>query len=571
MSVFKSIFNLPKQIRAKIVKLSILSFLNSITEMIGFSLYIPIIILLFYKQGDSKRAIIDKIALNFGITNPLEIIISLGAALLIISVLKIAIQIKINSKINKNHYETYNWAVKYKLEQTLSNGLQYIKDNTTATLTHNICFATYTFTFGYLKPLVQLISDIFTIIAITAIAASINPLSALIVMLIFIPAITIYLLLYKDRLSKLGQKENSSRKNQMRIVNEALRGYAEIKVNNYLPIITERLDAELEEHKQIKRETDNRRELFTRPTEALVLISIIVIVALASIPTLKANFTPLFLGVLAAAVLKLLPTIKSALSASATMKNSHHAVEIIYNDNFSSTNEESPSIIKSNDSKASSVKLDASLIEVKSVKFAFRDSAIILNNINLLINTGDIIGIKGKSGAGKTTLIHLLLGLIKPTEGDVLISGELLDDSSISAWHKRVAYVSQDTFMLNSPILENIQMNNPFDKNKLDQIIEMTALDKFIQSLPKKEYSLPGEAGVKLSGGLKQRVALARALYKEADLIILDEATSSLDAQTEAEVLNTLKFIKEKNKNLTIIIVSHREAPITLCNKIYEI
>lgn len=571
MSVFKSMICLPEQLRAKIVKLSILSFLNSITEMIGFSLYIPIILLLFYKQGDPKRAIIDKLAHNLGLTSPLEIIIFVGTFLLLVSVVKITIQIKINSKINRNHYETYNWAVRYKLEQTLSCGLQYIKDNTTATLTHNICFATYTFTFGYLKPLVQLISDIFTIIAVSAIAASINLLSAFIVMLIFVPALTIYLVLYKDRLSKLGQQENTSRKNQMRIVNEALRGYAEIRVNNYLPTITERLDTELEEHKQIKRETDNRRELFTRPTEALVLISIIIIVALASIPTLKVNFTPLFLGVLAAAVLKLLPTIKSALSASATIKSSHHTVEIIFNDNFSSTNHENTYIINSISSHVSYKNPNASLIEVKNVEFAFKDSSIILNDINLVINTGDVVGIKGESGAGKTTLIHLLLGLFKPTKGDVLISGKPLDDTLISAWHKRVSYVSQDTFMLNASISENIQMNNPFDKNKLDQIIEMTALDKFIQSLPNKEYSLPGEAGVKLSGGLKQRVALARALYKEAELIILDEATSSLDAQTEADILNTLKFIKEKSKNLTIIIVSHREAPITLCNKIYEI
>ena len=209
------------------------------------------------------------------------------------------------------------------------------------------------------------------------------------------------------------------------------------------------------------------------------------------------------------------------------------------------------------------------IINIKNLKFSYKNSEKkILNNINLEIRKNDCIGIIGESGAGKSTFIDVLMGLNKPTKGEIT-----LDDVNIlqnrRGWQKMIGYVPQSIYLIDESIKKNIAFGeDDVNIGKLNQVLKQSGLEQFVENLANKENTIIGEKGAKISGGERQRIAIARSLYKNPDLIIFDEATSSLDLETEKKVLETIKHLKEEK---TLIIISHRMNTLNYCNKIYEL
>jgi ABC-type multidrug transport system fused ATPase/permease subunit len=209
-------------------------------------------------------------------------------------------------------------------------------------------------------------------------------------------------------------------------------------------------------------------------------------------------------------------------------------------------------------------------IEIKNIKVFYNNpNKTVLNNISLKISKGDCVGIIGKSGAGKSTLLDTLMGLIKPNAGNILVDGKSIY-KNLRSWQKLIGYVPQSIYLIDDSIEKNIAFGeNEQDINirNLINCAKDAEIFDLINNLPKKEKSLVGEKGSKLSGGEKQRIAIARSLYISPEIIIFDEATSSLDAQTEKKIVDS---IKKLSKNKTVIIVSHKISSLNICNKIYE-
>jgi len=215
-------------------------------------------------------------------------------------------------------------------------------------------------------------------------------------------------------------------------------------------------------------------------------------------------------------------------------------------------------------------------IHLKNISFKYPESEeYIFKNIDLEIKKGDCLGIVGQSGSGKSTLADILMTLQFPNEGQYLLDNNDLYDKSKSInlqnWRSSIAQVPQKIFLSDATISENIAFG--IDKEKIDTdrlylSAKLSSLDEYINSLPLKYDSIVGESGAFLSGGQIQRMAIARALYKGAQLLILDEATSSLDNKTEDSIINSIKKIKGK---VTIIFISHRSRTLDICDKIIEI
>ena len=181
-----------------------------------------------------------------------------------------------------------------------------------------------------------------------------------------------------------------------------------------------------------------------------------------------------------------------------------------------------------------------------------------------------MVGIIGKSGTGKTTLVNILIGLLSPTRGKILVD-EVDISKNIKGWQKNLFLVQQDNFIFDDTIKKNITLGlNDEDINleRYNECIQDAALKDFIKNLPNKDNTITGEDGIKISGGQKQRLSIARALYHNPEVLVLDEATSSLDLETEKEILSSLNNIKGKK---TIFIISHRESSLKLCNKIIRL
>ncbi len=215
-------------------------------------------------------------------------------------------------------------------------------------------------------------------------------------------------------------------------------------------------------------------------------------------------------------------------------------------------------------------------IKFKNVSYKYKTrNKMALDNINLSIKKGEKFGIIGSTGCGKTTLIDLLIGLLKPTKGEISIDNKILYDLSdqelISSWRKSISHVPQNIYLTDSTIAENIAFidnKENINYSKLKKVAKLAKIDEFINTLPLGYQSIVGERGLNISGGQRQRIGIARALYKNSQILVFDEGTSALDNQTETSVINSINNL---SKNLTLIIVAHRLSTVKDCDIIIKL
>ena len=210
-------------------------------------------------------------------------------------------------------------------------------------------------------------------------------------------------------------------------------------------------------------------------------------------------------------------------------------------------------------------------IKLKDIAFRYNESSeFIFKKIDLEIIQGETIGIVGESGKGKTTLINIILGLLKPTEGKITVDKTDIFES-LENWQKKIGYVSQDVFLTDDTIKKNIAFGfneDEIDEKKIELTLKKANLEEFIKNLDNGINTKIGEFGDRISGGQRQRIAIARALYNDPDILILDEFTNSLDNTTEEKIVNEISNIKEKR---TLIIIAHRFSTLKNCDHVYKL
>ncbi|HBR68363.1 MAG TPA: hypothetical protein DEA55_03200 [Rhodospirillaceae bacterium] len=207
--------------------------------------------------------------------------------------------------------------------------------------------------------------------------------------------------------------------------------------------------------------------------------------------------------------------------------------------------------------------------EVKDVFFSYSRQPVI-NGLTLRLERGEMIGISGRSGEGKTTLVNIMAGLLPIKGANILIDGRPLSDDGRHILLEAVGYVSQNTFLLNGTIRENVAFgvnSDAIDDAKVWEALRFAQIDAFANAQPEGIFHKVGERGGRISGGQRQRLGIARAFYFDRDILILDEATASLDEETESSFIDVLKSLKGKK---TVIVISHKPSPLSVCDKVYE-
>ncbi|QKM65634.1 ABC transporter ATP-binding protein [Polynucleobacter tropicus] len=211
-------------------------------------------------------------------------------------------------------------------------------------------------------------------------------------------------------------------------------------------------------------------------------------------------------------------------------------------------------------------------IRLSNISFGYEPSQpLVLRQINLIILKGEKVGVIGKSGCGKSTFLDVLMGLLQPSEGKLKVDGEEIRQLNARNWQENIAHVPQSIYLSDASIMENIAFGVPIEEIDIADVIKAAKgakIDGWISRLPNQYLSGVGERGLRLSGGQRQRIGLARALYKKSSLIILDEATSSLDTATEESIMETVHCL---DSNITIIMVAHRLSTLKDCTKIIKI
>ena len=305
------------------------------------------------------------------------------------------------------------------------------------------------------------------------------------------------------------------------------------------------------------------------PKYIIEILGIVIIISLIYF-LLKINDEPKniipILALYTASAFKIIPSLLKIFSTFQNFNYLNPSLDNIY----SQLNDYNDLVTTSSNNKISK-KIDFhKKIEIKNLFFKFSEKKILFNNFNILIEKNSFIGVKGDSGTGKSTLLNILSGLIKPQKGEILVDGVNIFEN-IQEWRDKLGYVSQSVFLIDESIKKNIAFgieDNDINYTKLDKAIHNSGLSNYIDSLEDKENTIVGERGIRISGGQKQRIGLARALYFSPEVLILDEATNSLDKETEKNILKQLLKIKDK---ITLIIVSHENEPLKIADKIYDL
>ena len=276
------------------------------------------------------------------------------------------------------------------------------------------------------------------------------------------------------------------------------------------------------------------------------------------------NYIPYF-GVVFYSFFRILPSFNKLLLNTQLFLTSQKAIDIILNE-YSST--EKPKNIQEEKLQQSYFEFKDS-IKIENLSYQNDANLKILNNINLIIKKNEKIGIVGETGSGKSTLLYILMGLVNfNLKGTVSIDGINLNNIR-NQWFNKIGYVSQDNLLLDYNLLENITYesdNSKVDNSIYNKVITEANLEKFVENYETRKNLKLGSKGIMVSGGEGQRISLARALYKNSEILVLDEFTSSLDSKTEKKIIENLSKI-----NKTMIIVSHKLSSLTVCDKIYEI
>ena len=541
--MIRRIFNLLEpQERREGVKVAASIFVVALLDFIGLASLLPVLYYLL-EGGENRKA-----ALYFAV---LAVIVILTKGLIS------AILHKYQSRYLLNLYKRLS----FKLYSTYyKNGLLFIRDKGYTTLGHAVNFMCYSFSERILAPLLRMAGETLLIILVTVALVIYDWRTVLVLYLCFLPLMVLYVTLIRKKVKLYGMQEFEAKRQQSRIVTDTFRGYTELEINNAFATLQESFLNGMDEitHNRIKMEMV---QMFPRYlSELSIIIGMVILVLLGG------ENARMLVGIFAVSAFRLLPALRGLLTGFTQVQNALPSLEILEE----GVEKSAPNDVVPMGSAQNDVVLMGSSIEIKDVKFSYGDSVLDFGNIR--IDKGEYIGFCGYSGVGKTTLFNLILGFLKPQEGEILIDGTPLTLENRKSWLKNIGYVPQEVFIFNGSIAENIALGyKDIDEEKVNKVLKMVSLEDWAAALENGIQSHLGEGGGKLSGGQKQRIGIARALYKGASVLLLDEATSSLDNNTEREINEMLQELKKEIPNLTILSIAHRESTLTYCNRIINL
>ena len=584
-------------------------FARAALDFAGLAALLPLLMLALDPAALSGEGASPGAWLRGGGASPRLLAGMICAAVLLFTALKARISLRL-FRIERNFLcDLYRTLTRRLYTAYHDRGMAFIDASDPATLVRNIQVVTQTFTCGVLRPAASILAEgMLLLLLLTALALH-APLAAAFVTALFLSVGGTYERFVRRRFDRIGAAEHRAQRDKARIVAETFRGYADMEVNGAFPEMLREFDRALDEVVRARAQeaaTNRMPALFIEGGLAVGLV-FLVIVGFGS------KATALQFGLFAVAALRLMPSIRSLLTAWTLLRRNRYTIAILRraasgiaearvrnSGNSECSGKENGRSGEGIDNRVGTSGADGKVrviargtprekidgdgetgvlpfeheITLRGVSFRYPGGPEVIRRLDFTIRKGERIGIRGASGIGKSTLFQLLLGLYEPTEGEIHIDGVLLTPATRRLWQNRIGYVPQHPFLRNGTLAENVAPGLPseeIDRQRVREALERAQAGAFVASLPRGIDTPVGACGSRISGGQRQRIAIARALYRQSDVLFLDEATAALDDRTEEALLRSLDDLAREHPGWTLLMIAHRAHSLIHCRRILDL
>lgn len=538
---------------------------GAMLEAVGIGAILPLISIMGQPDFLQRHTEIAQAAGKIGITGHTGFIVFCACGLIVLYMVK-------------NLYMA--WQAKLQIDFSMKNQVEFSRElmtnyltkpyvfhlnHNSATLLRNVNNAGVIIFANMLVPTFTLITELITAFIIWLMLVFVDPFTAVLVAGVMGAMMYGIIKSFRRRIARQGQVQNKYASQYVKCVNQGLGAIKETKVMRREASFLKEFIRSYEKYGEANRGFMFTNQLPRMMIETLVVSGLLImIVAKLLMGNAPMEIVPL-LGVLALAAFRLMPSANRIVNLYNGIKFQQPFFYELYPELMDIKERK----VRKQDSYylSEQPKMDFhSHIRVDGLHFSYPESREeVLHGVSFEIKKGDFAGIVGPSGAGKTTFVDILLGLLRPTGGSILVDGEDIFQN-IRSWQANLAYVPQSIYLLDGTVRENVALGEAVqdvDDARVEKSLKMAEMYDFVMGMPDGINTTVGERGVKLSGGQRQRIGIARALYQQPEVLILDEATSALDNETEKSITDTILKFKGQ---VTIIAIAHRLSTLSECD-----
>ncbi len=538
----------------------------ALLDMIGVASIFPFLNVIsspgIIQENPELKWIYDK----FNFADRDAFLIAMGACSFIVLVVNNVLRARISVFLIRFSYFKRYVISKVLIEKYLYEPYAFFLNRNTSELTTYLVSEIARVVSGVLIPCLQVFARSLMALAITILLIVINPMVAFVIIAIIGGGyVTIYGLLRKI-LARIGTDLTEYNKRIYKSLHEAFGGIKDIKILGKEQIFIDKFSS------SVKKISDCycwQFIIFQLPRYAFEILAfggiLFIAILIAVVQKNYQNVIPV-VGLYAFAAYRLMPTLQQIYQDITTIRSSLSALEVVYQDYITCSGK-----YEKDQTGARQVFPFLNKIEFRNITFQYpKAQGSVIENLDLTIKANTTVGLVGGSGAGKTTLMDVLLGLLSPQKGELVVDGEVINRQNLRRWQANIGYVPQQIYLCDDTVTRNIAFGVPdaeIDHQAVEASAQLANIHDFVvRDLPHGYKTEIGERGVRLSGGQRQRIGIARALYHNPSVLVFDEATSALDGITEDAILEAIRSLAHKK---TIIIIAHRVSTVKECDIIY--
>lgn len=542
-----------------------LMLISAFAEVVSLGAVVPFLGVLVAPEAVFGHPVVAKLTQNWSITSSNQLVLPLTALFITAALLAGLIRILllwVGTRL------AYSCGADLSIEvyrHTLYQPYRVHQSRNSGEVVSSIVNKVNSAVFGVLISSLTLITSIVMLISLSVVLITVDPIVATVTGATFGGSYALIIWVSRRYLQSNGRLIALEQTQVIRAIQEGLGGIRDVLLGNTQSIYC---DIYRQADYPLRRAQCSNAFIGSSPRPAMETLVMVMIAILAFVFSQQVGGITAaipVLGALALGAQRLLPALQQAYGAWANIVGSHASLA----DVISMLDQPLPADLLG--PPPAPLILEKS-IQFRDVKFRYVDEGPwILNKLNLSISKGERVGIVGSTGSGKSTMLDVLMGLLIPSEGELLIDGKPISDNRIKAWQQSIGHVPQSVYLADTTIAENIAFGVPskfIDLGRVRQAAQQAQIADFIESGKSGYQATVGERGVRLSGGQRQRIGIARALYKNANILVFDEATSALDNATEQSVMDAIKGL---NSNFTVLMIAHRLSTIKHCDKIIEL